>query len=167
MELSNFKPLDSSELAVIDNLDLNSEIFNDILDKIVFCMKKLNIRMDDKCVYYQRSSNKTSILAIKVSNGDDCDVANFMFNGCDATSYHRYMLCDVYLHAEAKSGQASMNIANMISRDIVDFFNTMEGELALKGLSDAELSIRIPLVSDTKKKEEGKFLKLIRNVFKK
>ena len=57
-----------------------------------------------------------------------------------------------------------MNIANMMSRDIVDFFNTIEGELALKGLSDNEFFIRMPLeqyVSKDNEKKDTKFLKLV------
>lgn len=167
MELNNFNVEESRELSVIDTLGIDSEIFKSIVDKISYCLKKLNVNLEGKSVYYQRNMNKTSILAIKVSNGDDCDVTNFMFNGCDANEYARYMSCDVYLHADKKVGQVSMNISNMISSDIVDFFNTIEGELAMKGLSDSELFVKIPLTSETKKKEDGKFLKLVRNIFKK
>ena len=170
MELSNFKVENSVELSVINSVDLDESIFRDIIEKIINCMKMLGIRTDDKSVYYQRNANKTSILAIKVGNGEDGDVANFMFNGCDATDYARYMSCDVYLHADKKVGQASMEIANMISNDIVEFFNTMEGELALKGLSYTELFLRIPLESEQKEKNnnnENRLLRMVRNIFKK
>lgn len=170
MELSNFKVENSVELSVINSVDLDESIFRDIIEKISNCMKMLGIKTDDKSVYYQRNANKTSILAIKVGNGEDGDVANFMFNGCDATDYARYMSCDVYLHADKKVGQVSMEIANMISNDIVEFFNTMEGELALKGLSDTELFLRIPLESEQKVKNnnnENRLLRMVRNIFKK
>ena len=164
MELSNFKVEESKELAFLDTLDINEEIFFNIVKKLVACMRKLGINLNNKSIYYQRNTDKTSILAVKVSQGEDSDVANFMFNGCDAREYARYMSCDVYLHADAKSGQQSMGIANMMSRDIVDFFNTIEGELALKGLSDNELFIRIPLeqyISKENEKKDTKFLRLV------
>lgn len=167
MELSNFKVEESRELSVDDTLDIDNEIFKSIVDKISYCLKKLDVSLEDKSVYYQRNANKTSILAIKVCNGDDSDTTNFMFNGCDATDYAKYMSCDVYLHADKKVGQVSMSIANMISHDIVDFFSAIEGELAIKGLSDSELFVRISLASEIKKKEDGKFLRLVRNIFKK
>ena len=170
MELSNFNVENSTELAVINNIDLDEVIFRDIVDKIANCMKMLGISPDNKSVYYQRNANKTSVLAIKIGNGEDGDVANFMFNGCDATDYARYMSCDVYLHADKKVGQASMKIANMISNDIVEFFNTLEGELAIKGLSDTELFLRIPLESDKKEKKDNngnRLLRMVRNIFKK
>ena len=170
MEFSNFNVEGSTSLSVIDTIDIDSEIFEDIIDKITRCMMKLNIKLDNKSIYYQRNANKTSILAIKVGNGEDGDVANFMFNGCDATDYARYMSCDVYLHADKKVGQDSMEIANMISNDIVEFFNTLEGELAIKGLSDTELFLRIPLESEQKEKNnnnENRLLRMVRNIFKK
>ena len=141
MELSKFKVEESIELALFDTAIVDENIFMNIVDKIVLCMSSLGINLDGKDVYYQRYANKTSILAIKVSNGEDHDVANFMFNGCDASEFERYMSCDVYLHAEAKSAQYSIKIANMISSDIVDFFNTLEGELVLNGCFDSEFFI--------------------------
>ena len=170
MELSNFKVEESTELAVLNEIDLDEGIFLDIVEKITFCLNRLNIKLDGKSIYYQRYANKTSILAIKLANGEDSDVANFMFNGCDASEYAKYMSCDVYLHADKKVSQASLNIANMITRDIVEFFKTLEGELALKGLSDSELFIRIPLEKDKKvdkNNRDNRLLKLVRNIFKK
>ena len=170
MELSNFKVEESTELAVLNEIDLDEGIFLDIVEKITFCLNRLNIKLDGKSVYYQRYANKTSILAIKLANGEDSDVANFMFNGCDASEYAKYMSCDVYLHADKKVSQVSLNIANMITHDIVEFFKTLEGELALKGLSDSELFIRIPLEKDKKvdkNNKDNRLLKLVRNIFKK
>ena len=167
MVLSNFNVEDSTSLSVIDNIDIDSEIFESIIDKITKCMISLNIKLDNKSVYYQRNANRTSILAIKLSNGSDNDIANFMFNGCDANYFKDSLSCDVYLHADKKVGQVSMNIANMISSDIVDFFNNIEGELAVKGLCDTELFVRIPLGVQTKKKEDSKFLRLVKNILKK
>lgn len=167
MELSKFKVEESTELALFDSTIVDENIFIDIVDKIILSMNSLGISLEGKDVYYQRYANKTSILAIKVSNGEDSDVANFMFNGCDASEFERYMSCDVYLHAEAKSAQTSMKIANMISSDIVDFFNTLEGELVLNGNFDNEFFIRIPLCTKEKKKKENNILQLIKNIFKK
>ncbi len=170
MELSNFKVEESTELAVLNEIDLDEGIFLDIVEKITFCLNRLGIKLDGKSVYYQRYANKTSILAIKLANGEDSDVANFMFNGCDANDYAKYMSCDVYLHADKKVSQASLNIANMITHDIVEFFKMLEGELALKGLSDSELFIRIPLEKDKKvdkNNKDNRLLKLVRNIFKK
>ena len=167
MELSKFKVEESTELMLVDTI--NTDIFNDIVERIIRCMNLLGINLEDKSIYYQRYSNKTSILAVKVSKGGDDDIANFMFNGCDANYFGQCSCCDVYLHAEAKSGQQSMKIANMISSDIVDFFNLIEGELAINGLSENEFFIKIPLGREVVKenKTENKALKFIRNIFKK
>lgn len=170
MELSNFKVEESKELAVVQEIDLDESIFTDIIDKIIMCMTSLGISLDDKSVYYQRFANKTSILAIKLGKGEDSDTNNFMFNGCDATYFNGCGSCDVYLHANKKIGQEAMKMANMMSRDIVDFFDTVEGELAIKGFSESELFIKIPLVREKEVKKENKdnrVLKFVRNIFKK
>lgn len=167
MELSEFRVEEATSLMLVDSID--KDIFNGITEKIISCMSQLGIDLEDKSIYYQRYSNKTSILAIKVSKGEDTDIANFMFNGCDANYFGQCSTCDVYLHAEAKSGQPSMKIANMISSDIVDFFNMIEGELAINGFSDSEIFIKIPLSDRVvkQKQEENRALKFIRNIFKK
>ena len=167
MELSEFKIEQSVEIALVENI--NSELFDDITSKITKVMESLGINLEGKSIYYQRNADKTSILAIKVTDGKDEDYENYMFNGCDANYYRPGMSCDVYLHANAKSGQVSMAIANMISQDIVDFFDTLEGELAINGLRESECSIRIPLVPTVKKEEtkkETKGLRFIRKIFK-
>ena len=170
METSCFKVEESKELAVIQEIELEEGIFTDILDKICMNMSRLGIQLDDKCVFYQRYANKTSILAIKLCKGEDSDTNNFMINGCDATFFNGHSSCDVYLHANKKVGQQAMNMANMMSRDITGFFDTIEGELVLKGLSNSELFIRMPLVKETEVKKDNKqnkVLKFVKNIFKK
>ncbi len=170
MELSKFKVEESTELSVLQTIDIDENIFLDIIDKVISCMTRLGIKLDDKNVYYQRYANKTSILAIKLGKGEDSDTNNFMFNGCDATYFNGDRSCDVYLHANKKIGQEAMNMANMMSGDIVEFFNTIEGELALNGLSDSELFIRMPLSKEKDKKNDKKgnrLLKVVKNMLKK
>ncbi len=170
MELSKFKVEESTELSVLQTIDIDENIFLDIMDKVISCMTRLGIKLDDKSVYYQRYANKTSILAIKLGKGEENDTNNFMFNGCDATYFNGDRSCDVYLHANKKIGQEAMNMANMMSSDIVEFFNTIEGELVLNGLSDSELFIRIPLSNGKDKKNDKKgnrLLKVVKNMFRK
>ena len=77
MEISCFKVEESKELAVIQEFVLEEGIFTDILDEICMNMSRLGIQLDDKCVFYQRYANKTSILAIKLCKGEDSDTNNF------------------------------------------------------------------------------------------
>ena len=170
MELNNFKVEESTELTVLQEINIDENIFYNIVEIINKNMTKLGIQLDDKIIYYQRYANKTSILAIKLCKGEDTDTNNFMFNGCDATYFNGHNTCDVYLHANKKVGQTAMQMANMMSKDITEFFDCIEGELAVKGLSGTELFIRIPLVADNKKQKDNKenrILKLIRNIFPK
>ena len=170
MQIDNFKVEDSKELTVLQEIDIDESIFLDIRSKIINAMNSLGIKLDGKSIYYQRFANKTSILAVKLGKGEDSDTNNFMFNGCDATYFDGHRSCDVYLHANKKIGQEAMAMANRVSRDIVDFFDTLEGELAIKGLSNSELLIRIPLVMEDKKEKdikENSVIKLIKSIFKK
>ena len=80
MEISCFKVDESKELAVIQEFDLEEGIFTDILDKICMNMSRLGIQLDDKCVFYQRYANKTSILAIKLCKGEDSDTIFYATN---------------------------------------------------------------------------------------
>lgn len=135
----------------LDTIDINKECIDEIIQTITYTLNKLNINLEGKSVYYQRNSNKISILAIKLADGDDQDVSNYMFNGGDARSFEHFNSCDVFLHADAKVGQKAMNIANMISRNIVEFFNKMEKYYLDNGMVDTEVSFRIPLGEDFKK----------------
>lgn len=146
IELSNFNIERCTELSLINDLSFANEIFLSIVEKIIDCMKKLKIDINGKCLYYQRYPNKTSVLAIKLNDEVDTDYTNYMLNGCDANYFDSSVMCDVYLHADAKVARSASNVANMISKDIVDFFNTIEGELVLHDLMDTEIMVKIPLV---------------------
>lgn len=168
MELSNFNVENSTELSVVNEINIDESIFTDMIDTISNAMNRLGIKLDGKSIYYQRNANKTSILAVKLCNGDDNDTNNYMINGCDATYFNGHGSCDVYLHANKKVGQAAMNMANMVSSDIVSFFDTIEGELALNGLTESELFIRIPLgikEEQVKDNKENRVLRFVRKIF--
>lgn len=170
MQLDSFNVEESKELTVLHEIDIDESIFLDIRSRIINAMDSLGIKLEGKSIYYQRFANKTSVLAIKLGKGEDSDTNNFMFNGCDATYFDGHNSCDVYLHANKKVGQEAMAMANMVSRDIVDFFDTLERELAVKGLNNSELLLRIPLVIEDKKEKASKdnsVIKLIKTIFKK
>lgn len=168
MELNNFNVENSTELSVINEINIDESVFIEIIDIISNAMSRFGIKLEGKSIYYQRSANKTSILAIKLCNGDDNDTNNYMFNGCDATYFNGHNSCDVYLHANKKVGQIAMNMANLVSSDIVRFFEVVEGELVLNGLSESELFIRIPLgikEEETKNNKDNRVLRFVRKIF--
>ncbi len=164
MDLSKFKVEESTDIALVNQVD--EVIFSNILDKIRICMMELGISLEGKSVYYQRNADRTSILAIKLCNGSDSDTTNFMFNGCDAREFYKYASCDVFLHADGKISGRAVNVANRISNDIVEFFNTIEGELVLKELYDSEFFVSIPLERNKdKSSKRGRLLSLVKNIF--
>ena len=83
----NFNELNISNFN--ENLDtipsyIDMQNFNYIIEIIRNAFKRLNINPEGKSIYYKRYTNGNSVLAIKVSQGDDNDISNYMFNGCDA-----------------------------------------------------------------------------------
>lgn len=163
----NFNELNISNFN--ENLDtipsyIDMQNFNYIIEIIRNAFKRLNINPEGKSIYYKRYTNGNSVLAIKVSQGDDNDISNYMFNGCDVFGGK----CNVYMHSKPKSSQKSMNIANLISKEIVLFFEKIEHNLSKNNLSDIEFSIKIPLTKELDTKlisKKSKIKKLIKNMF--
>ena len=163
----NFNELNISNFN--ENLDtipsyIDMQNFNYIIEIIRNAFKRLNINPEGKSIYYKRYTNGKSVIAIKVSQGDDNDISNYMFNGCDAF----WGKCNVYMHSKPKSSQKSMNIANLISKEIVLFFEKIEHNLSKNNLSDIEFSIKIPLTKELDTKlisKKSKIKKLIKNMF--
>lgn len=153
MNLENFEIINSS-ICLEDNvIGISFDCFNKILERIRVVFKELHISVNDKTIYYERFADKTSILAIKLSNGDDFDSTLYMFNGCDASSFEKYSSCDVYLHADKKVAQSALKIANLMSRDIVKFFEEIEEELLLNNQKDSSFSLRMPIYQKDKQND--------------
>lgn len=159
-----------SVLNVVDAevVDINKESIDKITNIIKKTLISLNISLEGKSIYYQRS-NKVSILAIKLANGDEQDTKNYMFNGADATYFEKSRRCDVFLHADAFVAQPSIRVAGMISKDIVNFFDEMESYYLENDLMDMNISFRVPLGRDNDKEiEQDTGIKgLIKRFFKK
>jgi len=121
-------------------------------------------------IYYERHNNGSSILAIKLSHGDDFDMSNYMINCCLVEYCHNKPSCDIGFHSNAKVGQSAIHIANAITKDIVAFFDSLEKDLFDKKLSSIEFSLRLPLGNSIEKLQlpkENKLKARIRRLFHK
>lgn len=167
MEKEEINYLSVLNAETANDFIFNKEYIDEIVDIVTITLKKLNVSLNGKSLYYQRNSNRISLLAIKLTNGDDQDVSNYMFNGADARSFEHFKQCDVFLHADAKIGQLSIKIANMISKSIVAFFNKMETFYFENGMEDIDISFRLPLGEElNNNKEDTGIKKLIKQIFK-
>lgn len=169
MELNEININDCRELSEINDMNIDEKIFEDLITLVKNTFKRLSINTNDMYMYYQRFANQTSVLALKVTSGSNDDIENYMINGCDARwNRSNDISCDVYLHAKAKSAKKSTEIAGLISKDIVNFFNKIETELNKNNLKNIELSVFLPLFEkkDTEEKsqevKESKIKRLIR-----
>lgn len=160
--------LSNNYLSLEDISDINIDNFIKIKEIILKAFKIAKINPDNKNIYYQRQSNGSSILAIKVENGLDDDLSNYMINGSVVNYYRDRLSCDVYLHADSKSAQKSLDIARLITKDIVKFFEETEEELLLKSQTNSEFSIRIPLSEIKEQSKKDQTTKsLLKRIFRK
>lgn len=157
--------IQSDELAELDGLNIDIEEFNKILNLIRNTFIKNKFALDDMGIYYERKQNGTSILAIKVTSGDDNDMKNYMINGSSAYVSGDKVFCDVYLHANAKSAKRANLLAGLISRDIVKFFQNVEQDLYIKGLFDSEYSLFVPLNNEIEVEKEKNSIKRLMKKF--
>lgn len=156
----------SNCIELIDLTNINNEEFYKIIEIVASTFERININPKDKKIYYQRNSDATSILAIQVMDGSDSDINNYLFNGCEACIYGSNVNCDVYIHSKAKSGQNSSKLVNLISRDIIQFFEKTEEELLKNNNFNLSLSLMMP-IDIKKEKEQRNIKKFVKSIFKK
>lgn len=157
------------ELYKEKNIGINIDVFDNLTNVVIKSFDKLGINLKGMLIYYQRYSYSSSVLAVKVLSGDDSDINNYMVNGCSVSYNNDYANCNVYLHSLGKNDLKLVNIANLISNDIVTFFEDIEQELVKKKLTNLEVSFVIPLdrVKDVGTDfRESNLKKKMRSIFK-
>lgn len=170
METNKFNDVDCKGLAELPTININAEIFEQIKYKIIDTFNQLGIDKDGMSIYYERHTNGSSILAIKLSDGNDADFSNYMINVCVVEYRNNKPSYDIGLHANAKVSQNAMHIANSITKDIIAFFKSLEKDLFDKNLSYIEFSLRIPLGAPKEKlplPKKNNFKTRIRRLFTK
>lgn len=134
----------------LENLNQKDDYkyFEKILFEIEDVFKKIGININTKYLYYERKKNGTSILAIQLLNGNKNDKSNYVIFGCKASlnvKIASIVSCDVCLHADAKSGDYAQKILNVMSKQIIEFFETVENDLCRRNELTKEISFLIPL----------------------
>ena len=165
----NFDIKSVKELNRDDNIGINMDNFEKICDVVKKDFDKLGISSNGMLIYYQRYSYAASVLAIKVLVGDDNDVSNYIVSGCRADYNNNMANCDVYLHSVAKNNLKLVDLVNLISNDIVTFFEKMENDLLKKQLINLDCSFVIPLTREKSngiKNKETNLKKKIHSLFK-
>ena len=158
------------ELNKNDNIGINMNNFVKLCDVVKKNFNKLGIGSNGMLIYYQRYSYAASVLAIKVLSGDDNDINNYIVNGCSVNYNNNYVNCNVYLHSFGKNDLKLVNMINLVSNDIVTFFEDVEHELVKKQLTNLEVSFIIPLNREKIKvisSKESDLKRKIRSLFKK
>lgn len=157
----------------LENLNQNDDhkYFEKILLEIEDVFKKIGININTKYLYYERKKNGTSILAIQLLNGNKNDKSNYVIFGCKASlnvKIASIVSCDVYIHADAKSGNYAQKIINLMSKQIIEFFKHIENDLYRKKQFKKEMSFLISFnqekksIFDEPKNIKTKILDIIR-----
>lgn len=123
------------------------DLFIELKEVIINAYDKLNYSTYDMNVYYKRSSDKKSVLAIKTEIGDNSDAENFMFNYCVSDNYNGKAKVKISVYSQSKSSLKSMLLNNLLSTHLEYFFINIENTLLSKGKEDLDLGIIIPLDS--------------------
>lgn len=144
MEVIKFN-INNQTISELDIAKINSKEFQTLKEKIIHTFNLLNYPKEDMSIYYERHSNCSSILAIKLSKGNDEDTTNYMINICKSEVRSKEIICDIGYHANAKISKRAVCIANLITKDIITFFETVEQELLNKNLHHMTFSVLIPL----------------------
>lgn len=159
---SRFNISNTYETIEIKDLNINQNEFLKLIKVIKLVMPKIGIDPSNMQILYQRNQDATSMLAIKVTEGLDDDINNYMINGCKTWYQNDTTYCDIYMHADKRSAQQSNRLANLINEEIISFFEETEKHFLKNNCIDIELSIRIPLT-----KEKSTIKSKIKNIFKK
>ena len=177
MNINELKINESTSLNNINNINIDTKAFDTIKEHIKMAFNINSIDLEKMQIYYQRNNDATSILVIQVEKGDNQDMTNYMINGSKAWQQGETVYCDVYMHADKKCSKKAMEIGNLISRFIVEFFEEFEQELLKTNNFDISLSIAIPLYNKVENnnlnreykyqpKEDSYIKKLIKKIIK-
>lgn len=114
-----------------------SKSFVELTSKVNSCLTRMNLNKEDVLIYYERYENKDSLLAIKIKKGKISNGENYAFIACHPY-YGKDIFCNVEMYSD--SGSLAMNMANLLSRDIVFFFEKIEEELKNNKCDNLQIS---------------------------
>lgn len=140
-----------------NDISINEIIPNDyileLLNVVNAAFTTLGFEQNGMSMFYQRISNATSILGIKVCHGDDNEHKNYMLVGCEPTYSNNKIFCNVFLHANKKAALKAERLIPLINHDIIVFFEKVESQLLEMNLIDLKIDFRVPLLYE---QEESK-----------
>ena len=150
---------------VLDDLQISEEVFSKLIDAIKKGLSSINVNPEDVKIVYKRNFDATSVLAIKLKDGGDFDTTNYMVVSSEAYKNADKVTCNVEMQGNEKISVEQMKLANLISRNIVEFFEEIENGLYKNNNFDLSISLTI-LLDERKKQEENGKNKLIKSIFK-
>lgn len=148
----------------------NSDVFEIILlsklqKSIAKAFLSIGIDQTNKSIRYTRKSNGKSVLSIKLNDGLDSDIKNYIHFGAEPLRFKDFQTVNVFVHADKViSGEAS-NILNIIQDDVKIFFESFEDYLTQNDAGNKEYDVNISV--DALEKEKTSVLTRIKKLFNK
>ena len=129
-----------------------------IAKKVEIAFSVMHIDSNNKNIFYNREDNTSSKLGIQIGAGDTSDLTNYViFNRSSYGSEEIIKHNTISMHADKDISYESNMLANVMTDDIIEFFDTTE-----KTLGPNNLKININRSIKTKAKK----LSFISRLFK-
>jgi len=116
---------------------VSEEIFMELILNLNKCLNCLNLKKEDVILYYERYENKSSLLTIKLKKETNEDIKNCVFIVC-YPYYSKEIFCNIQMYST--SGYEAINIVNLLSKYIVNFFDKIETSLKFKKCENIQIS---------------------------
>ena len=146
----------------------NSDVFEIILlSKLQKSIAKafFSIGVDEtiKSIRYTRKSNGKSVLSIKLNDGLDSDVNNYIHFGAEPVKFEDFQAVNIFVHADKVISSDANIMLNLVQDDVRSFFEKFEDYLIQNNIENKEYDVHMSV--KTLKKEKDSVLTRIKNIF--
>ncbi len=148
----------------------NSDVFEIILlsklqKGISKAFSSVGVDETNKSIRYTRKSNGKSVLSIKLNDGLDSDVNNYIHFGAEPVKFEGFQAVNIFVHADKVISRDASIMLNLVQDDVRSFFEKFEDYLTKNDLENKEYDVHIPV--KTLKKEKTSVLTRIKKLFHK
>ena len=143
------------EIILDESMENNTEQLKDInefVEKIRLLLLENGCSLEEVTVFYKRHLDCTSVLGIKLLEGDKYDLSNYVI--FDAISYKfgtgSLRVCDVDMHASAKAADAATKFMRLANGEVNWYLNAMENRIhkVLVDYEEYDIMKTVPLVKE-------------------
>ena len=105
----------------------------------------IGIDESHKNIRYIRKSNGKSMLSIKLNDGLDSDIKNYIHFGAEPVIFKDFRAVNIFVHADKAVSIKANYIINLVQDDVRSFFESFENYLAQNDIENNEYDISMPV----------------------